>query len=740
MASLRQRFRDFPIGRKLNSGFGLLVFLTSIVVSLILFASQQATTKIDRTVDIHAPTTLASARAQASLLQMQAAVRGYLAVGDLRSIDDYNKAKALFQQNLTELKRLSGQWSNQADIERLNELINIFAIWLPMPEQLFELYDNPLKNQPALQLASEEIAPLTTRLLDEIELFIDDISVDMPENTSDNIIWRNEMIDFRTTVQAMSTNLRAYASTGDLVFKFGYADHLGNNSQLWAQRTESVTDLSSEQQAAFAQIGQTRAEFLRLPAHLFHMVEGEHSNEAQYLFQYEVEPRSQRMLHLLEELTTGQQALLQSELDDGKQSLANVRYQTAISGFLALMLGIGMAYIFRENIASPIRRLNNTVQQISAGQLQAQADIESGDEIGRLATAFNHMTGQLRRTIGELATAKETAETASRAKSDFLASMSHELRTPLNAIVGYTQILTKAPDLSAGQQSALKMIQASSGHLLTLITDILDISKIEARKLELHPVPIELDPFLGNIVEMFRVRAQQKTGITFVYQPATSMPATIYADEKRLRQIMLNLLSNAVKFTDTGSVTLGIEAKKIRAEKRLQQPQNTQLTIEVVDTGIGISPEDLSKIFLPFEQVGIKQYQTEGTGLGLAISKRLVDAMDGVIHVESMLGQGSTFSVTLCLSANWEEVISPNPTQYIPVSLPKHTPMVLPSQAELTILLDLAMKGELLTLKQQVQALGETNPVYRPFVVRVTTLVDDFDEAKIEQLLRQAMA
>ena len=386
------------------------------------------------------------------------------------------------------------------------------------------------------------------------------------------------------------------------------------------------------------------------------------------------------------------------------------------------LLAIGV-YWGARRIAGPILAITDAAARVAAGDFQARAPILANNEIGLLARVFNQMTEQLRqlytnletaveeRTAAlkqvnhDLAQAKESAEVANRAKSEFLANISHELRTPLNAILGFSQLLIRAPSVQPSQREHLEIINRSGEHLLTLINDVLSMAKIEAGLTTLHENSFDLFALLSSLEHMLTVKASAK-GLALQFERSPAVPQYLTADEGKLRQVLINLLSNAIKFTPSGKVMLRVglgdralpesaftagareaapetavppnvvildetqwsegsqaDATSRDAWFRDRCPQNDigkigippetaaispcRLWFEVADTGPGIAPADLPHLFQPFVQTTAGHQSQEGTGLGLAISRQFVELMGGHIAVDSTWGQGATFIFTI---------------------------------------------------------------------------------------------
>jgi len=295
----------------------------------------------------------------------------------------------------------------------------------------------------------------------------------------------------------------------------------------------------------------------------------------------------------------------------------------------AIILALLLGFVLSWSVVGPIQKIGTRLAAIASGDFSGHVEVQNRDELGALGANVNRMNDELRRLYTEL-------EAASQHKSAFLANMSHELRTPLNAIIGFSQVLRDEMFGSVNEKQAeyLDDIVSSGNHLLSLINDVLDLSKVEAGQVELEVHPFSLREALERGVVMVRERATEEgVRVAFVADPEVDV---VDGDERRIKQVIFNLLSNAVKFTPAGG-EVDVSATQVNGEVR----------VSVADTGPGVAPEDWDRIFEEFQQSETGIGQREGTGLGLALSKRFVELHGGRIWLESELGRGSTFTFAL---------------------------------------------------------------------------------------------
>jgi signal transduction histidine kinase/CheY-like chemotaxis protein len=376
-----------------------------------------------------------------------------------------------------------------------------------------------------------------------------------------------------------------------------------------------------------------------------------------------------------------------------------------------LILGFGILYL-RATLSRPLERLLKGIEAVSSGRFVVVAGADKADELGRVAGAFNTMAAKLHveqqklrqlnaeleqrveQRTAEMEHARDSAEAANRAKSLFLANMSHELRTPLNAILGFAQLMQQEQNLTAKQRNDLATIDHSGQHLLVLINDVLEISRIESGRIAIELNGFNLRTMLASVEEMIRVRAD-KQGLSLRIELDEGLPEYVEGDEHRLRQVLINLLGNAVKYTESGWVALRVLPDGADAD---------MIRFEVEDSGPGISEGDRQRIFEPFFQTSEGAAKGEGTGLGLTISRQYVELMKGKLEVESQRGKGSLFHFAIPMrqvdSSEVEEAVEERRVIGLEPGQRRYRILIVEDKPESRQLLRRILEGVGLTVKE----------------------------------------
>jgi CHASE3 domain sensor protein/GAF domain-containing protein len=397
------------IGAKLTLGLSILIALTLVTVAISYFASSEASTKINNTAVVRAPTALAASRTQADLLRMLNDVRDYLVLGvEQQNLAHYDQSKASVTADIERLQQLSAGF-NEAEKQSLTELNATFQQFTQLTPSLFDLRDNQLAREPAYKLlATDGIKRGGTVLINITSLIGTQGRVITPTTQALSVL--ADMSKFQGSFAAILSGLRGYITTRNRVYRGEYEANLDINQADWDKLQSDRVSLTADQQKILDQIKLDREAFLQLPDQMFAQLESPHWREDFYLFSNEAVPLADKMSTILSQITDKQQFELQADLNAGNILLTEARYRTLVGGLVVLVLGILLAIGTRQAIAAPIIRLTQVAEQIREGDLDAQARVESKDETGVLADTFNKMTGQLRGTIVQVRREKKRAD------------------------------------------------------------------------------------------------------------------------------------------------------------------------------------------------------------------------------------------------------------------------------------------------------------------------------------------
>jgi signal transduction histidine kinase len=388
--------------------------------------------------------------------------------------------------------------------------------------------------------------------------------------------------------------------------------------------------VAQDEKEIFVRLRQDYEEFIGIVAQVIELIRMGRVAEGRDLQLSQATPHTERLERLTNELVNKAESDMVNSIDATHEAYVASRRAVGIFAVASVALSLLLGYSISSSIVRPVQAMESRIGEIAAGQFNKTLDVPNRDELGALADGLNRMSEQLGRAYREL-------EAVSQHKSEFLANMSHELRTPLNAIIGFSEVLKdgRFGAMSAKQAEYIRDIHASGQHLLSLINDILDLSKVEAGRMELSVTRFDMPTAIDNALLMVRERAT-RNGIALASRIEGEI-GVLSGDERKVKQILVNLLSNAVKFTPAGG----------RVEV-LAKPTPEGVEVAVIDTGIGIAATEHDAIFDAFRQGdGGRDKSREGTGLGLTLARRFVEMHKGRLWLESEVGKGSTFYFTL---------------------------------------------------------------------------------------------
>lgn len=712
-AKLRRRataafkwLRNLSIRHKLALGFGVLVVMTFAVVGRNYLSSLYATATLRRTQTLRVPTALSSANAELELLRMLSSLRGYMATGDSRFRDDYQAARHSFEQRLLALEQLLEQTNANKSAAQLDALVAVYKGWVALPEEVFSLRDDDLKNQPAMALLEQDGELAIAAITADLETLIAE------QTTGGNGLLLADLVDFKLSFALSTVALRSYLLTQDSRFRFDYATYRQANAaakaRLWPQRQQ----LPREQQLVLEQVLTQHQQLLPLTDELFAIVESDDYRQDLVLLQ-QIEPSAQQMLGHLKTIVETQQVALSQDLQRGGAVLQAAQWQTLLFGLLALGVGGGLSALLRRQVADPIKRLTHMTQQVTQGDLSVRAEVMSDDEIGLLATAFNQMTqslsqsrkalerysqsleGRVQDRTQELQEKNRQLQEALRhlkqtqaqliqtekmsSLGQLVAGVAHEINNPvtfvyanLDYVHSYAKDLlylldqyrTHCDPVDAIKATAdaievdfiredmprvLQSMQVGAERIREIVASLRRFSRVDEAQMKGIDIHDSLDSTL--LILRHRCKATAERGEIEVYRHYGDLPK-IECYASQINQVFMNILSNAIDALEDAMLS---EAQLDPAVITIQTEAKADAAIVVwiANNGPGISEDVLAHLFEPFfttKPIG------KGTGLGLAISYQIVVDKHGGQLTCHTTEDNTRFRIELPVYIDWQAI------------------------------------------------------------------------------------